>query len=79
MTEMMLNPNMVDAAKSLLTKNEIISLSEITGIAESSIREMIAGRRKCSCELIDKIQNACKIRHRYIGDIIQTEFQCSNQ
>lgn len=76
MTEMMLNPNMVDAAKSLLTKNEIISLSEVTGIAESSIREMIAGRRKCSCDLVDKIQKACKIRHQYIGEIIKSEIEC---
>lgn len=60
---MYLNYQMSRIAKSLLCKEDLETIKKLTGIAESSLMEVIKGRQKTTVGVIDVLQKILKMRH----------------
>lgn len=60
--KMALNNSLIRIAKTVLLKDDIETISKITGIAVSGILDVIAGRKKAECDVIDCIQKMAALR-----------------
>lgn len=70
MKKMYLNDEMVLISKSLLLKEDVSSISNLSGYSESTICKVIAGKMKTDCKTIDVIQKIVKMRHYQQRDAI---------
>lgn len=71
MNDMYLNDEMVTVAKSLLLKEDVTNIAKICDLKESTIANVIAGRVKTKCNVIDAIQKIVKMRHYQQQDTIR--------
>jgi len=69
--KLILNPELIEMAKSYLQNEDIISLAERCEIAVAAMNSIVKGKKKTTPEIVDAIQKTICVKHKQAGKVLK--------